>query len=121
MYDEEKTLEKIISSSIGIGVIQTLKELGLMDETVTEIQAHKMYSKKLVNQWAHKRWIVGYPNGNKTRAKFYYKRSELETASRMLDTVNIIPASKINQIMQTQFKSQSNEKSKNFKAVPAKF
>lgn len=118
--DDEKVLEKIISNSIGIGVIQTLTQLGLIDENVTEQQAHKMYTKKLVTEWRHKRWIVGYPSGNTARAKFYYKRSELETASRMLDLRNIIPATRINQIMQLNIKSQSHEKSKTLKAVPAK-
>ena len=118
--EDQKVLEIIISNSIGIGVIQTLTQLGLIDETVTEQQAHKMYTKKLVTEWRHKRWIVGYPSGNSTRAKFHYKRSELETASRMLDIYNTIPASRINQI-QSQFKSQSHhEKSKNYKAIPAK-
>jgi len=119
--EDQKVLETIISNSIGIGVIQTLTQLGLIDEYMTEVQANKIYTKKLVTEWRHKRWIVGYPSGNSTRAKFHYKRSELETASRMLDIHNIIPASRINQIMQSQFKSQSHEKSKNYKAVPAKF
>jgi len=98
--EDQKVLETIISNSIGIGVIQTLSQLGLIDEYVTEIQAHKTYTKRLVEDWRHKRWVVGYPSGNTTRSKFHYKRSELETASRMLDIHNIIPASRINQIIQ---------------------
>ena len=102
--EDQKAIETIIANSIKIGVIQTLKELGLIDEFVTEAQAHKAYTKKLVNDWRHKRWIVGYPSGNTTRARFHYKRSELETASRMLSIQNSIPASRINQIIQKQIK-----------------
>jgi len=102
--EDQKVIETIIANSISIGVIQTLTQLGLIDEYVTESQAHKAYTKKLVNDWRHKRWIVGYPSGNTTRAKFHYKRSELETASRMLSIYNTIPASRINQIMQKQIR-----------------
>jgi len=95
---EDNTVERIFAIGIEVGVIQTLKELGLIDEYMTESQAHKIYTKKLVNEWRHNRWIVGYPSGNSTRAKFHYKRSELETASRMLDIYNIIPDTKLNQL-----------------------
>lgn len=87
---EKRDIEIIISNAIAIGCIQTLSQLGLFDENVTEKQAHKMYGKKLVQEWRHRRWIVGYPSGNSARAKFFFKRSELETASRMLDINNII-------------------------------
>ena len=88
---EDHILERIITNAIGIGTIQTLAQLGLIEENVTESQAFKMYGERLVKEWRSKRWIVGYPSGNSTRAKFLYKRSELETASRMLDIYNIIP------------------------------
>jgi hypothetical protein len=95
-----ENIEKIIADSIHIGCIQTLSKLGLIDEMVTEKQAWKMYGKRSVTEWRSKRWIVGYPTGNKSIRKFSYKRSELETASRMLSIQNIIPATLINQINQ---------------------
>ena len=92
---EEKVFERIISNAIQIGCINTLSELGLLEENVNEKQAYKMYGTKNVKEWRQKRWIVGYPSGNPQRAKFTYKRSELETASRMLDIQNIIPENRI--------------------------
>ncbi|MPM15749.1 hypothetical protein SDC9_62121 [bioreactor metagenome] len=92
---EDKIIETIVSKSIEIGVFNTLNRLGMTHEIVTESQAKKQYGKRLVEQWRRKRWIVGYPTGNKERGKVYFKRTELETASRMLDIQNIIPANKI--------------------------
>lgn len=92
---EDKTIETIIAKSIEIGVVNTLNKLGLQTETVTEAQAKKIYGKRLIREWRSKRWIVGYPSGNGKRGKVYFKRSELETASRMLDIQNTIPANKI--------------------------
>jgi protoporphyrinogen oxidase len=112
---DEKTVEKIFAVGYQVGIINLARELGLIDEHVTEQQAYKMYGKRRVQQWRHKRWIVGYPSGNSQRAKFYYRRSELETASRMLDMVNIIPSTRINQIIQqdlTEFKNKKISKPK---------
>ncbi|MFY9154106.1 MAG: hypothetical protein WAO52_18950 [Prolixibacteraceae bacterium] len=95
---DEQILERIITNAIGIGTIQTLAQLGLIDEFVTPNQAYLMFTRKIVEDWRHKRWIVGYPSGNKTRSKFYFKRSELETASRMLDIHNAIPSTFLNRI-----------------------
>ena len=92
---ENFNLERIIRNSIQIGVINTLSELGLISENITEKAAIKRYGRKQIQEWREKRWIVGYPSGNKERSKVYFKRSELETASRMLDLQNSIPASKI--------------------------
>jgi hypothetical protein len=92
---EETQLEKIITASMQIGVFNTLNQLGLLDDTVTEQQARKQFGKRLIDNWRLKRWIVGYPTGNPERGKVYFKRSELETASRMLDIQNIIPENKI--------------------------
>lgn len=100
---DDKVLERIIASAIKIGVIQTLAELGIYEEQISEKQAFKMYGEKRVKDWRHKRWIVGYPSGNLSRAKFYFKRSELETASRMLDIQNIIPENNIKRLIPPSF------------------
>lgn len=92
---DDKTLEVIVSKAIEIGVYNTLNQLGLTSEVVSESQARKQYGRRLIDEWRRKRWIVGYPTGNKERGKVYFKRTELETASRMLDIQNIIPANKI--------------------------
>ena len=92
---ENYQLEAIITNAIQIGVYNTLNELGLMSEQVTPTKAEKKYGKRLIDEWRSKRWIVGYPTGNNERGKIYFKRSELETASRMLDIQNIIPENKI--------------------------
>lgn len=92
---EDRVIETIVAKSIEIGVFNTLNRLGITHEIVSESQAKKQYGSRLINEWRRKRWIVGYPTGNKERGKVYYKRTELETASRMLDIQNIIPANKI--------------------------
>lgn len=92
---DDYTIETIVAKSIEIGVFNTLNRLGLTSETVTEAQAKKQYGARLIDDWRQKRWIVGYPTGNKERGRIYFKRTELETASRMLDIQNIIPANKI--------------------------
>ncbi len=92
---ETYQLENIITNAIQIGVFNTLNELGLMSEQITQAKAEKKYGKRLILEWRNKRWIVGYPTGNNERGKVYFKRSELETASRMLDIQNIIPENRI--------------------------
>ena len=92
---DEKTLETIITAAMQIGVYNTLNELGLISDTITESQANKRYGKRLIEDWRIKRWVVGYPTGNPERGKVYFKRSELETASRMLTIQNIIPGNVI--------------------------
>lgn len=87
----EQQLQQIFNAGIRVGVINTLNELGLISDTITQAQAEKKYGKRLIEDWRQKRWIVGYPTGNPERGKVYFKRSELETASRMLDIQNIIP------------------------------
>ncbi len=92
---EDKIIETIVAKSIEIGVFNTLNQLGLTSEVVTESQARKQYGRRLIDEWRRKRWIVGYPTGNSERSKVYFKRTELETASRMLDIQNAVPANKI--------------------------
>lgn len=92
---EDRIIETIVAKSIEIGVVNTLSRLGLNSEIVTESQARKLYGRRLIDEWRSKKWIVGYPTGNKKIAKVYFKRTELETASRMLDIQNAVPANKI--------------------------
>ena len=121
---EDYKVEQIFATGIQVGVINLAKQLGLIDENLNDSQAYKIYTKKLVEEWRQKGWIVAYPSGNKERSKFIYKRSELETASRMLNLQNILPATKIDQIIEDyrnhKIKSQSHENRKNHKAIPAK-
>ena len=83
-------LELIIAKSIKIGTIQTLNELGLLPEVVTVSQAEKIYGRKLIREWRDKNWIKFYPTQNE-RGKYYVKRSQLETASAMMDIYNKVP------------------------------
>jgi len=92
---DDNTIEQIIIKAVEIGVYNTLSRLGLTSEVVTEAQARKKYGRRLIDEWRKKRWIVGYPTGNPKKAKVYFKRTELETASRMLDIHNMVPANKI--------------------------
>ncbi len=97
---DDSTVERIFAIGIQVGVINLAKQLGLIDDNLTDAQAYKIYTKKLVEEWRQKGWIVAYPSGNKERSKFIYRRSELETASRMLDMQNILPATKVDQIIE---------------------
>lgn len=97
---EDYQVEHIFAIGIEVGVINLAKQLGIMDDNLSDAQAYKIYTKKMVDEWRQKGWIVAYASGNKKRSKFIYRRSELETASRMLDLQNILPATKIDQIIE---------------------
>lgn len=88
---DKNYLEIIVARSIKIGTIQTLKNLGLLKEVVTVSEAEHIYGERLIKEWRDKNWIKFYSAGNKERGKYYVKRSELETASAMLDIHNKIP------------------------------
>lgn len=92
---EDQVLERVIISSIKIGTIATLKSLGLLSEVVKSADAERIYTRKLISIWRSKGWITGYPTGNSKRGKIYYKRSELELASVMLELGNVIPENKL--------------------------
>lgn len=92
---EDKNLQEIVAASVKIGTIATLKGLGLLSEIVIAADAEREYSKKLVNEWRAKGWITGYPTGNSQRGKYYFKRSELETASAMDALGNALPRNKV--------------------------
>ena len=92
---DDTKLEKLVTSAMKMGTIVTLKELGLLSEIITKSQAENTYSKRLIKEWRSKGWITGYPSGNSKRAGVYFKRSELEIASAMLDIRNILPENKI--------------------------
>lgn len=95
----ELEIQTIVASSIRLGTIQTLSQLGMLPEKVTKKQAEIMYSKRLILEWRSKGWITGYPSKNEQRAGVYFKRSELETASLMLDMNNTIRPNKIKQLI----------------------
>lgn len=91
---DEKLFTRIITAGIKIGTISTLKSLGLLSEVVTAPEAEREYTKKMVREWRRKGWITGYPTGNSQRAKYYFKRSELERASAMDSLGNVLNINK---------------------------
>jgi hypothetical protein len=97
---DNQTVERIFTIGIKVGVINLAKELGLIDELITEKQAYAKYTKELVDELRIDGWIVAYPSGNSIRSKFYYKRSELETARQMHAIKNIIDVTKIDQLLE---------------------
>ena len=88
----ENCFEMMVARCIKIGTVQTLTMLGLLPEVVTISQAEDIYGKRLI--------IKFYPANNKERGKYYVKRSELETASAMMDLHNKVPDNIIKQLMQ---------------------
>jgi len=105
--DFDKIVEHAFVLGYQTGIINLASELGLISERVTERQANTMYGKRQVKEWREKGWIVGYSTGNKSIRKFYYRRSELETAIRMLEYNNLIPLQivkrKINEILREDY------------------
>lgn len=98
----DRYIENIIASSIKIGTIQTLKSLGLLSEVITITQAERIYGKRLIKEWREKSWIKLYPARNKERGRYYVKRSEVETASSMMDIYNELPDNIISQIIKNE-------------------
>jgi len=92
---EDRQLEQIITAAMQIGVYNTLNELGLLNDVLTQQQAYKKHTQRIIDDLRHKGWITGYPTGNPKRGKVYFKRSEVETALRMLDIQNLVTENKI--------------------------
>lgn len=92
---EDVLIERIITQSIKVGSITTLSELGLLPEMMSKQAAEKKYNKRLIGEWRSKGWITGYPSGNSKRGGVYFKRSELETATLMMDVRNLVPTNRI--------------------------
>ncbi|WP_319589654.1 hypothetical protein [uncultured Draconibacterium sp.] len=101
--DFDRIVEKAFAIGYQTGIINLASELGLIDENISPKQAFAKYGRKQVEEWRRKHWIRGYPTGNKTRSKIYFKRSELETACRMGDFGLLFPLTsvkrQINQIL----------------------
>lgn len=95
-------IEVIITRSIRLGTIQTLKSLGKLEEVISMNQAESTYGERQIKQWRDKGWITGYPTHNGKRGKVYFKFSELERASCMLDIQNAIPANRISKIVMNE-------------------
>ena len=91
---DDKLFTQIITAGIKIGTISTLKALGILPEVVSAPDAEREYTKELIIKWRKKGWITGYPSGNTTRAKYYFKRSELERASAMDSLGNVLTINK---------------------------
>lgn len=113
--EEEKLIEKMFATGIKVGCIQTLSELGLLEENISAKQAYAIYGERQVKEWRSKKWITGYPSGNAKRATYYFKRSELEIACRMIDSINLVSANKIKTIQQSVKINTNYEKSQNSK------
>lgn len=96
---EDRIIENIIAQSIKVGAITTLSELGLLPEMMSKQAAENKYNKRLIKEWRTKGWITGYPSGNSIRGGVYFKRSELERASLMMDMRNILPENKIQKMI----------------------
>lgn len=92
--------------------MDTLAQLNLIEENISEPKAFKIYGKKVIDRLRERAWINAYPSANKVYAKIYYKRSEIEIGLRRLEcSSQPLHDTKINQIIQvihTQIKSHSN-------------
>ena len=97
----ENCFEMMVARCIKIGTVQTLTMLGLLPRSSNYITSGRYIWKTPYNRMARKAWIKFYPANNKERGKYYVKRSELETASAMMDLHNKVPDNIIKQLMQT--------------------
>lgn len=91
----DREIEQIFTAGVKAGTINTLRELGLLPEMISSSAAKKNYGRRQVEEWRIKGWITAYPSGNAQRGTVYYKRSELENASRMIDIRNSVPTNRI--------------------------
>jgi hypothetical protein len=76
-----------LTALIDITVTNTLTKLDLIPERYSESKANEIYGTKQIKRWREKKWIVAYPSGNATNAKYYYLRSECETARLMMESI----------------------------------
>jgi hypothetical protein len=83
-------IENMFACGVKLGVIQTLKELNLLDNRLTMPKAHSEYGRKTVERWLLNGWVQLYSTGNQKRGRYYLRRSECETAKLMLDASNIL-------------------------------
>lgn len=92
---DDYKIEQLIITGIKIGTIATIKRFGLAPEVVPLKKAYAIYTKEMVERWRAKGWITGYATGNTKNSKVYFKRSELEMASVMLELGNLVPENHI--------------------------
>lgn len=92
---EDYKIEQLVITGMKLGVIATIKKFGLSSEVVSMRKAYDLYSRDLVDHWREKGWIIGYSSGNAKNSKTYFKRTELEMASAMLELGNAVPTNKI--------------------------
>jgi hypothetical protein len=83
-------IENMFACGVRLGVIQTLRELNLLDDRLTMPKAHRCYGRKTVERWLLNGWVQLYSTGNEKRGRYYLRRSECETAKLMLDASNIL-------------------------------
>lgn len=91
----DREIEAIFTAGVRAGTINTLRELGLLQEKISKPSAEKLYGRRQVEEWRKAGWITAYPSGNAQRGTVYFKRSELENASRMLDIRNTVSRNRI--------------------------
>lgn len=92
---DDYKIEELIITGIKIGTIATIKRFGLSSEVVPLKKAYSIYTKEMVERWRAKGWIVGYSTGNTKNSKVYFKKSELEMASVMLELGNKIRGNRL--------------------------
>ncbi len=103
MDEELKILvDEVYTSAYNSGMIDLATHLGILDQKVTEAQAIKMHGEKLLREWRHKKWIKTYPSGNQVRARFYYKRSELEVALQKENLSNAVARHSVKQLLKSK-------------------
>lgn len=95
----ENCFEMMVARCIKIGTVQTLTMLGL-SRSSNNITSGRYIRKTPDYRMARKSLMKFYPANNKERGKYYVKRSELETASAMMDLHNKVPDNIIKQLMQ---------------------
>jgi hypothetical protein len=92
--NKEET-EQMFACGVKPGVIQTLRELNLIEDKPMLAKAHETYGKKNISRWLMNGRIQLYRTGNKIRGKHYVRRSECGTAKLMLNVRNILPQNEI--------------------------
>lgn len=92
---EDSKIEELVITGIRIGTIATIKKFGLSSEVVSRKKAYDLYERDIVENWRSKGWVTAYSSGNAKNSKVYFKRTELEMASAMLELGNTVTPNKI--------------------------
>lgn len=89
-------LKNLISESVGLGVEKVIKELTPAKDAISQREAYKAYGEARVKAWVRSGLVSRTRNGETSRTKILYSKSELK---------ELATAEKLHTIIKRDFKS----------------